>query len=278
MSRNYDRICSVEGCSNPCWKEVCRACARKIRYGALPEQFGVRANPACAVEGCIEPSYTTKSPYCRGHYSKDLEGVDPHTKRGKRKNGSEAPECSVDGCSMKASSKGKCAVHRRRDTYTPRTQKCLEPGCSKRTGESYCAQHLNQYTRYGITWTGRMPTGRLREIRESQRDNCHVPHCSNKVSSEVSRLCKTHRGDRSRKGLSSEDIYLELVSRPNCESCGEPGPTATDHDHSCPHPKDGMCPKCIRGRLCNGCNSALGYVRESPSRLRALADYIERFQ
>lgn len=277
MRRNYDNTCLIEGCENPCWKEVCKACGRKIRYGALPEQFGIKANPKCAVEGCNDPRYTTKGDYCRGHYSKDLEGVDPATKRHKRKNGTPAPDCSVDGCTEKAVSKGKCPAHRRDDTYTRRTSKCAEPGCTKRTSEGYCALHLNQFTRYGITWSGKMPKDRLKTIREAKRPVCSVPHCSRKTTSQTSILCPTHMADKSRKGLSPVE-FVELVSRPNCEACGAPEPTATDHDHSCPHPRDGMCPKCIRGRLCNGCNTALGYVQESSERLRALAVYIERFQ
>lgn len=41
---------------------------------------------------------------------------------------------------------------------------------------------------------------------------------------------------------------------------------AIDHCHSSGR---------IRGVICNGCNAALGFARECPNRLRALADYIE---
>ena len=41
-----------------------------------------------------------------------------------------------------------------------------------------------------------------------------------------------------------------------------------DHDH-----KTGA----VRKLLCSGCNSALGILREDPLRIRALADYIERY-
>ena len=40
-----------------------------------------------------------------------------------------------------------------------------------------------------------------------------------------------------------------------------------DHDHETGR---------VRGILCNGCNMALGYVRDSPATLRALAEYLER--
>lgn len=277
MARNLENTCSVSGCENPCWREVCKACGRKIRYGALPEQFGVTHNPKCAVPGCEEPRYTSKGPHCRGHYGVKLEGRDPSTKRSKRKNGTPAPICSEQECEEPAASKGKCVTHRRHEINPLQRNECQADGCSKRVTREYCAEHLNQMRQHGFTWIGPRPTERIRQIRESRRGECHVPHCTNKTSSEVSPLCRTHQGDRSRKGLEADE-YLELLSRPNCESCGVPNPTATDHDHSCPHPRDGMCRKCIRGRLCNGCNSALGYALESPERLRSLAEYIERFK
>jgi hypothetical protein len=45
------------------------------------------------------------------------------------------------------------------------------------------------------------------------------------------------------------------------------GHWCTDHDHT-----TGI----VRGILCNGCNAALGHVKDDPKRLRALADYLER--
>lgn len=62
--------------------------------------------------------------------------------------------------------------------------------------------------------------------------------------------------------------------RPNgCESCGDP----------CKHGKELVFDHChatgnFRGWLCSGCNKALGFCEDSQSRLRALADYQERFQ
>jgi hypothetical protein len=49
-----------------------------------------------------------------------------------------------------------------------------------------------------------------------------------------------------------------------------------DHDHShCPGAEG--CMECIRGILCRPCNVALGWVKDDPEHLRALAGYVDRW-
>jgi hypothetical protein len=72
-------------------------------------------------------------------------------------------------------------------------------------------------------------------------------------------------------GLSSEQIaWLRAKQGNACPGCKEPlqpgRATHVDHCHATGR---------VRGLLCNGCNSALGSVRDDPKRLRALADYLE---
>lgn len=50
---------------------------------------------------------------------------------------------------------------------------------------------------------------------------------------------------------------------------------AIDHDHSTCHPGRFGCSECIRGLLCGAHNTALGLAGDSPSQLRAMADYLE---
>lgn len=50
-----------------------------------------------------------------------------------------------------------------------------------------------------------------------------------------------------------------------------------DHDHEC-CPTRVSCGKCVRGLLCQKCNSALSIFRNKPIILRAAADYIERYE
>lgn len=53
-------------------------------------------------------------------------------------------------------------------------------------------------------------------------------------------------------------------------------PTAhIDHNHAC-CPGKGSCGKCVRGILCNSCNTALGSLREDPEIIRNALSYLER--
>jgi hypothetical protein len=52
-----------------------------------------------------------------------------------------------------------------------------------------------------------------------------------------------------------------------CDVCGSRERICMDHCHE----------KIVfRGWLCNGCNAALGFAKDNPATLRALADYLER--
>lgn len=62
-------------------------------------------------------------------------------------------------------------------------------------------------------------------------------------------------------------------SRGRCDVCGvsksgvSNGGLRLDHDHSTGR---------VRGLLCNGCNTAVGYARENSKTLRSLADYLDQ--
>lgn len=62
-----------------------------------------------------------------------------------------------------------------------------------------------------------------------------------------------------------------------CAACGgEPTDPwwTVDHDHRC---CDGpySCGLCVRGLVHRQCNSAMGYVKDDPARLMAMAEYLE---
>lgn len=84
-----------------------------------------------------------------------------------------------------------------------------------------------------------------------------------------------------RVGLSPEEYLAFLDSRGNrCDICGN-GPTSqrkrlsVDHDHAC-CPGHRSCGRCVRGLLCDDCNTALGRFGDDPDRLVAALAYLRR--
>lgn len=279
--RNLDSECKIEGCGRGCWKDVCTPCARKIRTGRLPEQFGVRKNPPCSVKGCTAPRNTSKSGYCRGHYTKSLEGVDPIKKRDKMPHGSQT-NCKREECAKPARSRGLCWNHYSQAKYVPVEKvPCKTEGCEVNTrtsGRDYCKRHGDQMDKYGFSWTGKRPADKYRAWVEKQLEPCLVPRCNRKGKHRTPSLCTTHYSDRINKSCDL-DTYLALKSIDKCQSCGSEENLVVDHDHS-HHPESErkMCPECIRGVLCASCNSALGFLKEDIRILNSLAKYITRFE
>ena len=83
------------------------------------------------------------------------------------------------------------------------------------------------------------------------------------------------------RGISKEEMLEMLKAQGNvCKICGttEPGNKGwmVDHDHSCCG-KVRRCKKCIRGILCRGCNSMLGFSRDNIETLRIAISYLEEY-
>jgi hypothetical protein len=76
---------------------------------------------------------------------------------------------------------------------------------------------------------------------------------------------------KQRYGVSNEDhARMAIEQGGGCAICGKPAKRKrlhTDHDHA-----TGF----IRGLLCFSCNVAVGYMKDSPERLRKAADYLDR--
>jgi len=87
-----------------------------------------------------------------------------------------------------------------------------------------------------------------------------------KVKCRVSKRQQNKFYKRAKKYKVSTSV-IRTVLKEACEACGKREKLCVDHNHD-----TGL----IRGTLCHGCNVALGFVRENPETLRALARYIER--
>lgn len=82
-------------------------------------------------------------------------------------------------------------------------------------------------------------------------------------------------------GLTAEQYAAMLDEQGGaCAACRAPAgdkPLHVDHDHACCPSAGKSCGKCVRALLCGPCNKALGFALEDAQRLRALADYAERW-
>ena len=83
---------------------------------------------------------------------------------------------------------------------------------------------------------------------------------------------------RRRHGLTNSEKAEIAAAQGGCAICHreEPGRKGwvVDHDHAC-CTGEVSCPACRRGVLCQWCNNAIGYAQDSPTILRAAAEYLE---
>lgn len=96
--------------------------------------------------------------------------------------------------------------------------------------------------------------------------------CASKRSKEYNATGKWHGRHLERTyGISKAEYESILASQGGCCAICKIPPTNrrfhVDHDHDT---------NVVRGILCNGCNTALGGMRDNPAILRAGADYLEK--
>lgn len=222
------------------------------------------------------------SGYCRRHYQRWISGRDvyaPFKKTNSAKCVMDNDDCHYTHNKV---TKGLCGFHYNRvrngrDTGAPKAKRkidengnvmgCEFPGCWRKiNARGLCYRHVAQF-RAGE---------RLRPIGHGR---CLVPNCKQDVPRlSPSPLCKRH--SKTAYNFTLEPSQLADLLGRECDNsgCHEPG-THIDHDHSC-CPRDKFnrtkysCGKCIRGVLCNKCNTALGMVDDSTQKMLGLVFYL----
>lgn len=142
---------------------------------------------------------------------------------------------------------------------------CSIEGCDRKLyARKMCSAHYRRVNR-----TGTPGSPEIRVANRTPPSVCRVEGCKRSYSAK--NYCRPHYLQSLRFGDRS------FTLPPYCEVCGATEKLNFDHDHSCCDVRSNTkgCGECLRGRLCNGCNTALGLVLESPSRLRKLAEYAE---
>jgi hypothetical protein len=102
---------------------------------------------------------------------------------------------------------------------------------------------------------------RLRTVNPPKRPGC--PPCA----SDAERLERRRATFRKYRYRHVQGVSENLREPSCCPICGGTKKLCMDHSHAAAE---------FRGWLCNDCNLALGYVKENPAILRALADYLEK--
>lgn len=129
------------------------------------------------------------------------------------------------------------------------------------------------------------PLGLSRHLKRCVGFKCKITECS-RLDQGSYDLCGFHYGilKAVRKHGLTIETYLEIYSKQNgcCAICSREGlhrghgvgnedknkVLCIDHDHATGE---------VRGLICHPCNVSLGLMQDNPSRLRAAADYLERF-
>jgi hypothetical protein len=186
--------------------------------------------------------------------------------------------CTVDGCSSVCFGHGYCNKHYKRwkkhgDPLVVVQPKGVHDGCSfpdctlPHQANGFCAPHNSQHSR-GLSL---VPVGTRRP--RPPRPCCSRPKCSLPgfpyCSKHTARLAKFKRYGIDWEGF---DLLWERCLG-KCSICDKPlgldsSDTHVDHCH-----ESGS----VRGILCRHCNQGLGQFRDDPERIRAAADYLERF-
>lgn len=191
-------------------------------------------------------------------------------------------KCAVGWCQRPDQVRGYCTTHyqrflRGKDMDAPHLERkapdktrgeCSWEGCGRIVhAAGFCNAH---YTR---NRNGRPMGDPIREKSSQAKcgmSNCELPH-------HTSGACLQHYRLGWKHNLSVIQLDMLLLDAV-CEICGnDSGPFHIDHDHSC-CPGKGSCGRCIRGVLCQGCNTGMGQMLDSKVVLLSAVRYLERYE
>lgn len=139
---------------------------------------------------------------------------------------------------------------------------CLVDGCERISySKQLCRPHQDQINS-GKPLKDPRAWGKYTALHPCLIDDCDRPAVARD-------LCGRHASHSAKYRLeASEYVRIMLVGECENPGCTEVVNLVIDHDHAT---------GAVRGRLCNACNTALGFLKEQPERMIGLAQYVERF-
>lgn len=228
----------------------------------------------CRVPGCGRPIKVLKESLCGLHYARLRRHGDPEAwKKPVR------PECSVDGCTLRAVGHGLCDMHYRRlrrhgvtDDPAPRPTICAVAGCGGPVSASaLCDRHYRRAKKGQGDRHCRLCGAVL-----DPNSYAGAAFCDDtcRKQDQVLKRRENHREVWLRRyGLTVEqfDALLEQQSG-GCAICRTTtvptrGNWHVDHCHETGR---------VRGILCHGCNVALGHLKDRIDLLEAAIAYLRK--
>ena len=179
--------------------------------------------------------------------------------------------CSVDGCTNKYARAGFCSTHYKRNKLHGNPLISHADRICERCGEIYTPNSPRQkrcvpcYPLY------------IQEYNKAYFPNYSKVNPDRKVIWRLKNYSLTI------------DQYEDKLKEQNykCEICNEEVPSknqvvssglSVDHDHSCCAGTGKSCGDCLRGLICNNCNSALGFFDDNVERYESAAKYLRKYQ
>jgi Recombination endonuclease VII len=189
--------------------------------------------------------------------------------------------CVQPECPRLARAKGLCSLHYQRsraglplDSPVVLCGVCGEP-C--RTGSSYGFCHRTEECRRARSNAYyRANKGQIRKAAKQRYDK----DSSRAIQTAAAYREANREQIRIRKrdtayGLKPGEFDAMRSAQGNrCKGCKREVRLYIDHDHTC-CPKQPTCGRCNRGLLCEQCNWVLGFAKDNPATLRALANHLE---
>jgi hypothetical protein len=216
-------------------------------------------------DGCFFPGYSVYKAFCAGCRCDRCSAY--------RRNvyiRSKDKRCSVDGCPntrIKGSRQFLCQEH-----LIESAKRCTFPGCqmarSSTHGRLYCDYHYRP-NKFGRDCVCGICGSEFQVLKPSLR--------------RLYELCdgclRSHQGiiTSARKHRVPVSMLKEYCLRRRCMLCKrvmDARRVCVDHDHQC-CPGSYSCGKCVRGFVCNGCNTAVGHLESLFSRGLELSDLLD---